>query len=69
MPPARPVNEPEPSQVVPPSIEYCSGEPFGDDAVIMIVPSEIPQSVGSVNIVDAITGSTLSVNVMTGPVT
>ena len=36
---------------------------------MVIVPSAKPQSVGSVNAVDTMVGATLSVRVITGPVT
>ena len=69
MPPPKPANEPEPSQVNPPSIEYCKPLPFGEVAVIVIVPSSTPQSVGCVEVAETITGATLSSNISHGPTT
>ena len=48
-------------------IEYSNALPFEEDAVIVIVPSFKPQSVGSVCVTTEITGGTLS-SIVTGAV-
>ena len=61
---SKPTNEPPfLIQVVPPSIEYSRGA-VPPDAVIVIVPSAIPQSVASVNATFVMLGAAGTVNII-----
>ena len=66
VPAIKPVNVPDCDQEAPSLIEYSTA-PCALDAVIVIVPSLTPQSVGLVEVTDEMTGAILSVNTSIGP--
>ena len=65
----KPTNKPLFDQFAPPSIENCKAFPALVFAVMVIVPSACPQSVGSVKVALVITAATLSVKLMFEPIT